>query len=206
MKKILSISLLAASFIGLVASAQAAASIGQPAPGFTLTASNGKAVSLSDYAGRIVVLEWVNHGCPFVKKHYDSKNMPQLQEKLTADGVVWLSICSSAPRQQGHATPEGWQKLISKHGMKSTAVLLDEDGKVGRLYGAKTTPHMYVIDASGVLAYNGAIDSIPSGSIADIEKAENYVASAVASLKAGEAVKTSVSRPYGCDVKYSRDS
>lgn len=206
MKKRLTSSLMVAASLGLATIAQAAAVVGSAAPGFSLKDQNEKLHSLADYAGKIVVLEWVNHGCPYVKKHYNSKNMPALQERFTGEGVVWLSICSSAPGEQGHAKPAEWKELMKSKGMKSSAVLIDETGTVGRLYGAKTTPHMYVIDGKGTLVYNGAIDSIPSSSVADIEKATNYVVEAIAAIKAGKPVETSTTRPYGCSVKYSSDS
>jgi len=181
----------------------AAATVGAPAPGFELTDSNGKTHKLSDYAGKTVVLEWVNHGCPFVKKHYDSGNMQKTQSAATADGVVWLSVCSSAPGEQGHESPAGWNKINADKNVAATAVLIDASGKVGRAYDARTTPHMYVIDPSGTLVYAGGIDSIPSSSKADIAKAQNYVLAALGDLKAGRAVATASSKPYGCGVKYA---
>lgn len=181
----------------------AAATIGAQAPGFELTDTNGKTHKLSDYAGKTVVLEWINHGCPFVKKHYDSGNMQKTQAAAVADGAVWLSICSSAPGEQGHESPAKWNKINADKNVAATAVLIDESGKVGKAYDARTTPHMYVIDAKGTLVYAGGIDSIPSGNKADIAKAENYVLSALADLKAGRAVATASSRPYGCNVKYA---
>lgn len=206
MKRLLPSCFVAASAMCLAVSAHAAAVVGQPAPDFTLPDVQGESHSLSDYAGKIVVLEWVNHGCPYVRKHYNSHNMPSLQEKYTGEGVVWLSICSSAPGEQGNESPAQWQALIEKKPMHSTAVLLDETGGVGKLYGAKTTPHMFVINPEGVLEYNGAIDSIASTRMADIEKADNYVVDAIAAIQAGEPVKAPTSRPYGCGVKYARDS
>jgi peroxiredoxin len=181
----------------------AAATVGAPAPDFELVDSNGKTHKLSDYAGKTVVLEWVNHGCPFVKKHYDSGNMQKTQGAATADGAVWLSICSSARGEQGHESAAGWNKINAEKNVAATAVLIDESGKVGRAYDARTTPHMYVIDAKGTLVYAGGIDSIPSSNKADIAKAENYVLAALADLKAGRAVGTASSKPYGCNVKYA---
>jgi len=206
MKRLLQTTLLLAAALGLVASAQAGAVIGKPAPDFTLKDSKGASYSLSDFSGKIVVLEWINHGCPFVKKHYKSQNMQTLQKRYTGDGVVWLSICSSPTGEQGHGSPAGWEAMIKDHGMKSTAVLIDETGGVGKLYGAKTTPHMYVIDGKGTLVYNGAIDSIASTSIADLKKADNYVDAAIAAIKAGKPVENATTKPYGCSVKYSGDS
>jgi peroxiredoxin len=181
----------------------AAATVGAPAPGFELTDTNGKTHKLSDYTGKTVVLEWVNHGCPFVKKHYDSGNMQKTQTAATADGVVWLSICSSAPGTQGNETPAAWNKINAEKNVAATAVLIDESGNVGRAYDARTTPHMYVINDSGTLVYAGGIDSIPSSSKADIAKADNYVLAALADLKAGRAIATATSKPYGCSVKYA---
>lgn len=179
-----------------------AATVGQPAPGFTLTDSNGKTHSLGDFKGKTVVLEWTNHECPFVVKHYGANNMQQQQAAATGDNVVWLSINSGAAGKQGHVDGAGANAVMTKNGHKSTAYLLDADGKVGQAYGAKTTPHMYVIDANGVLAYNGAIDSIPSADQADIPKATQYVTQALGEIKAGKPVSVATTKPYGCSVKY----
>lgn len=206
MNKLLQSFIAVAVALGLAASVQAGVEIGKPAPDFTLTDSHGKAHSLSDFAGKVVVLEWVNHGCPFVQKHYNSKNMQGLQAKYTAEGVVWLSICSSAPGMQGHGSPDEWNKMNEKKGFAGSALLIDEPGKVGKLYGAKTTPHMFVIDKKGVLVYNGAIDSIRSSNQADIAKAQNYVAAALDEVLASKSVTTTTSQPYGCSVKYASDS
>lgn len=181
----------------------AAATIGAPAPGFELVDSTGKTHRLSDYAGKTVVLEWINHGCPFVVKHYDSGNMPALQQAAAGEGIVWFSVCSSAPGTQGHASPEEWARLNSQKKSAAAAVLIDEPGTVGRLYGARTTPHMYVIDGSGTLVYAGGIDSIPSADIADIARAENFVTAALADLRDGRAVANPSTKPYGCSVKYA---
>lgn len=159
-------------------------------------------MKLSDSKGKIVVLEWFNHGCPFVVKHYGAGNMQRLQKDYTAKGVVWLSICSSNKGKQGNDTPAGHAKTAQEKGAAPTAILIDEAGEVGRAYGAKTTPNMYVIDAEGTLRYMGAIDSISSARSADIEKAENYVAAALDALLKGEAPKTTETKPYGCSVKY----
>lgn len=187
---------------GFTTAAMAAVSIGAPAPDFTVADITGKTHSLSDYKGQTVVLEWVNPECPIVMKHYGSGNMPKLQKEATSDGVVWLAINSGAKGEQGdyeRAAAEGWLK---KHGGAPTAYARDQSGKVGKLYGAKTTPHMYVINGDGVLVYNGAIDSIRSSNVNDIPKAENYVASALAAVKAGKPVAKATSQPYGCNVKY----
>lgn len=204
--KMLLRSLLVLLPLALAAQVNAAVSVGKAAPEFTLLDPDGNPHSLSDYEGNVVVLEWVNHGCPFVRKHYDSGNMQKLQTDFTGKDVVWLTICSSAPGQQGHQTGGGWKKAIAAKGMASTELLIDESGSVGRMYGAKTTPHMYVIGPDGILAYMGAIDSIRSTRQSDIAKADNYVAKAVESVLAGEEVATPVTNPYGCNVKYRRDS
>ena len=157
---------------------------------------------LSDYRGKIVVLEWVNPECPFVRKHYESGNIPMQQKAAVAEGVAWLVINSGHPGAQGDYTPNQVKAWQTQTGSAPTAYFRDQDGVVGRLYGAKTTPHMYVITTEGILAYNGAIDSIRSSDPADIAQAEKYVSSAVASVKAGTAVKNAATRPYGCSVKY----
>lgn len=179
------------------------AKIGSPAPDFTLVDSNGKSHSLSSFKGKTVVLEWFNKGCPYVQKHYKSSNMQALQKKYTDQGVVWLTIISSAEGKQGFETAADAGKTRGEWKIASTATLLDPKGEVGdKLYKAKTTPHMYVIDAKGTLVYNGAIDSISSSDPADIPKSENYVASALDLVAAGKAVKTATTKPYGCSVKY----
>jgi hypothetical protein len=183
-------------------SARAEAVVGQPAPAFTAHDLDGKSVSLSDYAGKIVVLEWTNVDCPFVKKHYESGNIPKLQQAYTAKGVVWLSINSSAPGKEGNYPAATIQTRRAAVKAASTDYLTDADGTVGRLYGAKTTPHFFIVDARGVLRYAGAIDSIPSPDPADIAKAENYVSEALDALLAGQPVKTASTRSYGCSVKY----
>jgi peroxiredoxin len=185
-----------------VVSTAFAATVGQPAPGFTLTDTNGKEHNLSDFKGKHVVLEWINHDCPFVKKHYNEGHMQQLQKDYTGKGVVWLSICSSAEGKQGHYSPDKWNAVTAEKGAKPTAVLLDADGTVGKAYAAKTTPHMYVIDPEGILIYAGAIDSVRSTNPGDIEGAENYVRSALDSALAGNKVATPSTPPYGCSVKY----
>lgn len=178
------------------------ADIGAPAPDFTLTDSSGTEHSLSDFLGKTVVLEWTNHECPYVKKHYESGNMQQLQKQATDKGVIWLSIVSSAEGKQGYTTPEESQMLIEKQNINATARLHDPSGEVGRLYGAKTTPHMYVINSEGTLVYAGAIDDNPSPNPAVIENSENYVLAALNSLEKNEPIATSMTKPYGCSVKY----
>lgn len=191
--------LLATAIVASGTSAFGAVTIGQPAPDFTLTDTLGNTHRLSDYAGKVVVLEWINDGCPFVKRHYvSSNNMQTLQQTYTGQDVVWLSIASSGPGQQGNHTPAAWEAIRQQQGHHSTALLLDAPGTVGRLYGAKTTPHMFVISATGLLAYNGAIDNNKSNPA----NAKNYVAAALDALLAGEAVGETTSTPYGCGVKY----
>jgi peroxiredoxin len=193
----------ASEAIAMAAAAAANAKVGQPAPAFTLVDSTGKKRSLADYKGKTVVLEWTNHGCPFVKKHYGSGNMQKQQREATAKGVVWLTINSSAPGKQGHVDGAGAEKVRGDAKAAQTAYLLDPAGTVGRAYGAKTTPHMYVIDPQGVLRYAGGIDSIESADAGDIAKATQYVPQVLAELSAGKPVSVSVTRPYGCSVKYA---
>ena len=174
--------------------------VGNPAPDFSLTDTHGQTRSLSAFKGKTVVLEWVNHGCPFVKKHYGS--MQKLQQAAAADGVVWLSIGSSAPGKQGFFSAEEWNKTELEKGAVPTAVLLDPDGKVGHLYHATNTPQLFIVDAKGVLVYAGAVDSVASTKPEDIPGATNYISAALADIKAGRPVATPVSKPYGCSVKY----
>jgi peroxiredoxin len=182
--------------------ASADALVGQPAPAFTLTGTDGKTYSLADFEGKYVVLEWINHDCPFVKKHYGSGNMQKLQKKYTEQGVVWLSVNSSAPGKQGNYPPEKANELTAEKGAAPTALLLDPDGTVGKAYGAKTTPHMYVIDPKGVLVYAGGIDDKPSTDQADIATARNHVDQALTEALAGKPITVASSTPYGCSVKY----
>jgi len=178
------------------------AKLNESAPEFKLKDSNGNEHSLSDFKGKIVVLEWINYDCPFVKKHYDSKNMQSLQEKYTKEGIIWLAICSSNKGKQGNFSVEEINKRTSERGAKFTAYLIDEDGTVGKMCGAKTTPHMYIIDKSGMLVYAGGIDDKASTDVDDIQDAKNYVASALDELLAGKEVSVQSSTPYGCSVKY----
>ncbi|MGD2083186.1 MAG: thioredoxin family protein [Chromatiales bacterium] len=182
--------------------AQAAPEVGKPAPEFAGTDTAGKVHRLSDYRGRIVVLEWTNHDCPYVRKHYGAGNMQALQRDATADGAVWLSIVSSAPGKQGYVSPAQADRLTAERNAAPTAVLLDPKGDIGRAYAARTTPHMYVIDAEGVLRYMGGIDDIPTSDPADIPRAKQYVRAALKAVGAGEPVADAVTRPYGCSVKY----
>jgi peroxiredoxin len=176
--------------------------IGKPAPAFTAVDSNGKSHALSDFKGKTVILEWTNDGCPYVKKHYGAGNMQKIQKDLTAEGAVWLSIISSAPGKQGHVDGKGANALVASQGSAPTAVLLDPAGKVGKLYEAQTTPHMYVIDGKGTLRYMGAIDDQPNTDTSTIAKARNYVREAFAAVKAGKPVEATATDPYGCSVKY----
>lgn len=177
-------------------------SIGKPVPDFTAVDSKGRTHQLSAYRGKRVILEWTNHDCPFVGKHYRSGNMQNTQKAATADGTVWLSVISSAPDLEGHVSGAEADALTQRRNANPTAVLLDASGDVGRLYRARVTPHIFIIDKDGTLAYKGAIDSIPSGDAADIPKATNYVGQALAQLKASQPVKPTTTRPYGCSVKY----
>lgn len=182
--------------------AHAAATVGQPAPAFTLTDSKGKPHALADFAGRTVVLEWFNHECPFVKKHYSAGNMQRQQSAAIADGAVWLVVNSSAPGKQGHVDGAKADGILAEWKATPTAFLLDHDGTVGRAFGAKTTPHMFVIDGDGVLRYNGAIDSNPSADAADIPEATQFVEAALADLAANRPVARATTQTYGCSVKY----
>lgn len=175
---------------------------GSAAPDFSVTDSKGKTQSVSQYKGKTVVLEWFNPGCPFVKKHYGSNNMQKLQDEFTGKGVVWLTVDSSAPGKEGHLTPEEAEKQITEWKMKSSALLLDPDGKAGQAYGAKNTPHMFVINPDGKVIYAGAIDSKATPNPADIPTSSNYVKAALDESMAGKSVTTPSSRPYGCSVKY----
>ncbi len=192
--------MIAAVLLSLSVAAQAAPELGKPAPDFTLNDQDGKPVKLSDAKGKIVVLEWYNKGCPFVKKHYGSGNMQGLQKKYGKKGVVWYSIISSKPGKEGYLDQA--QAKAELKTIASKAILNDEKGDVGRLYGAKTTPHMFVVDKKGNLVYMGGIDDTPSADAADIKTSKNYVAAALDETLAGKPVKTASSAPYGCSVKY----
>lgn len=182
--------------------AYAAVKIGAPAPDFQLVDAHGKSVSLSDFRGQHVVLEWTNHLCPFVQKHYRSGNMQAHQAEAAEQGVTWLSIISSAPGKQGHVGGAEALKIATENEASPRHILLDANGKVGRQYGAKTTPHMYVVDPQGTLIYMGGIDSVPSADQADIADATPYVRVALQQALAGEAISQPSTRPYGCSVKY----
>ncbi|MDK2595631.1 redoxin domain-containing protein [Pseudoalteromonas obscura] len=184
------------------AMSMAAAKIDAIAPDFTLQDSYGKTVTLSDFKGKYVVLEWTNHLCPYVKKHYGSDNMQSLQRKYTQQDIVWLSVISSAKGKQGHVDANKANDLTKTRNASPSHVLFDESGAVGRLYKAKTTPHMYIINPEGKLSYAGAIDSIKSANPADIPKATNYVVSSLTNLLAGKAINKKITKPYGCSIKY----
>ena len=190
------------AIIALSVAAYAAPEIGSKAPDFSVTDTNGKTETLSQYKGKYIVLEWTNPDCPFVHKHYDSGNMQKLQKEFTGKGVIWLSINSSADGRQGNYTPDEWNKIVKDRNAAPTAVLLDKGGVVGKEYEAKTTPHMFIINPDGNLIYEGGIDNIKSPNPADIPKATNYVQTALDEAMAGKPVTTSVSQPYGCGIKY----
>jgi peroxiredoxin len=178
------------------------APVDEPAPDFTCNDSNGVEHRLSSYKGKIVVLEWLNHDCPFVKKHYGSGNMQKLQKIYTEKDVIWLSVISSAPGKQGFCTPDKANDLTRTKNAHPTAVLLDPLGTVGKKYGAKTTPHMFIINKEGILVYNGGIDDKRSTDLRDVDRAVKYVENALNELLAGKDVSTKTSAPYGCSVKY----
>ena len=190
------------SALVLAASLQAAPAVGQGAPDFTLRDASGKTVKLSDFRGKHVVLEWTNPSCPYVRKHYDSGNMPATQKEAVGKGVVWLAISSTAKSSYEYLEPAkvaAWQK---ERKAQPTALLLDEDGTAGKAYGARTTPHMYIVGPQGKLIYAGGIDSIPSSDPRDIGKAVNYVRQGLNEALAGKPLSAAVTRPYGCSVKY----
>jgi peroxiredoxin len=196
------LALAAVASLSLSAAAQEAR-VGAPAPAFTATDSQGKTEALDQFHGKYVVLEWHNQGCPYTRKHYVSGNMQALQKEWTAKGVVWFTVISSAPGEQGYVTPAQENEYVSKMDAAPTAVLLDTFGMLGRLYNAKTTPEMYVIDPSGKLIYSGAIDDRPTPDPDDVRGAHNYVSDALTEAMAGKPVATTYTRPYGCSVKYT---
>ena len=202
MIKLIRTSLSIAFFATLISPASFAAKVGAPAPDFSAKDIDGKTVKLSGYQGKYVVLEWHNQGCPYVKKHYNSSNMQKLQAKWTQKGVIWLSIISSAKGKEGYVTADEEKTYLKEKSASPTDVLLDSDGIAGKLYSAKTTPHMFVIDPKGTLIYDGAIDDKPSTDVKDVEGAKNYVSAALDEAMAGKPVTTSSTRPYGCSVKY----
>ena len=190
----------AATVLGLP-TALHAATPGQPAPNFTLTNTEGQPVSLASFKGKTVVLEWNNPGCPFVRKHYEG-NMQALQKEYGSKGVVWLAINSTEEMSTDYMTPAVWSGWMKDKGAAATAMLMDPAGTVGRAYAARVTPHMYIINPQGVLVYAGAIDSIPSARVSDIEKATNYVRQGLNELLAGKPLSVTSNQAYGCTIKY----
>ena len=193
---------LAAVLVIAVPGSATAAKIGEAAPAFTVADSKGNTRSLAEFRGKWVVLEWHNQGCPFVRKHYEGGNMQALQRNWTGRDVVWLTVISSAPGQQGHVSGADADAYVARTKASPTAVLLDGSGAVGRAYDAKTTPHMFVVDPKGVLVYNGAIDDKPTTEISDLAVASNLVSAALTEGMAGRPVSVPASRPYGCGIKY----
>lgn len=193
---------MAFAILALAAPAQAAPEVGQPAPDFEATDINGNPFKLSDHKGEIVVLEWTNHQCPFVVKHYETGNMQKTQAAAHEQGAKWVTIVSSAEGKQGYVSPEEAAKIVEENGAHIDAKILDPSGAIGHMYDAQTTPHMFVINAEGTLVYAGAIDDNSSPKHDTVEGATNYVLAALDNLKAGEPVATSTSQPYGCAVKY----
>jgi peroxiredoxin len=190
-------------FFGGAALARAEAVVGEPAPAFSRQDLDGTNRTLDEFNGKLLVLEWFNPECPFVKKHYESGNMQQLQRAWTGKGVAWVTVLSSAPGKQGHLTPEQARGVLASWKAAPTAFLIDEDGAIGRRYGAKTTPHIFIINPKGVVIYAGAIDDKPSADKADIRGATNYVDETLTKAAAGEPVAVSSTKPYGCSVKYN---
>ena len=196
------LALVLATAIAVVAPPAIAATVGQPAPDFSAPDLSGKSVKLSDFRGKFVVLEWTNPECPYVRRHYDSGNMPSLQKEVAAKDVVWVAVNSSSPSSGEFTTPENMAKWLAAKGAAPKTTLIDQDGKVGRLYGARTTPHMYVIDPQGRLVYAGAIDDKRWASAAETKSAKNHVRAALGEAMAGKPVSVSATSPYGCSVKY----
>ena len=180
-----------------------AVTIGQPAPAFEVKDTNGKLVKLADFKGKHVVLEWTNPNCPFVVKHYSSQNMQGLQKDAIAKEVVWLSISSTAPGHVDYLAPKDLDAKYQSWGASSSALLMDDDGRVGRTYAARTTPHMFIVDPKGVLVYAGGIDDKRSSNPADVATAKNFVKVSLGELLAGKQVSTPTSAPYGCSIKYA---
>lgn len=202
---VLALSITAASLAVAVSTPTwaATATVGQPAPTFSATDTAGRTVSLADLKGKHVVLEWVNPGCPYVRKHYDAQNMQATQKGATGQGAVWLAVTSTTPDHGDYLSPSQLAAWMTQQGAAATATLMDDDGKLGRAYGARTTPHMYIINPQGTLVYAGAIDSKPTARASDIATAVNHVNVALAESMAGKAVSTPATRAYGCTIKYS---
>lgn len=186
-----------------IAAAPATATVGAPAPAFTATDTSGRQVSLASFKGRHVVLEWVNPGCPFVRKHYDAQNMQGTQKSAAAQGVVWLAVNSTSADHVDYLPPAKMAAWMKQQGAAADATLMDESGKIGRAYGARTTPHMYLIDPQGVLLYAGAIDNKPTANPADIAGATNHVRQALDEALAGRPLSVATTRAYGCTIKYA---
>lgn len=203
MKSLFALAALATFTAGFSAAASAQAIVGQAAPAFSAQDTAGKAHSLADFKGKYVVLEWVNPGCPYVQKHYNAANMQATQKEATGKGVVWLAVNSTAANASDYKAPAELATWMKQHDAAATATLMDADGKVGRAYGARTTPHMYVIDPAGRLIYAGAIDSKATARADDIKAATNYVRQALGEAFGGKPVSVSVTQAYGCSVKYS---
>ena len=197
-----SLAITLALLAGVAAPAYAKLEPGDKAPDFSAPAADGAQVTLSSLQGKIVVLDWANYGCPFDHMHYASGNLPTLQQKYTGKGVVWLSVMSSAPGKEGYFTQAQLKEEDEKNNNHATHVIMDSDGKIGKLYGAKTTPHMFIIDTKGLVSYNGAIDSVPSTDASSLPKATPYVANAIDALLAGKTPNPASNAPYGCSVKY----
>ncbi len=195
--------LLSALMLAAMPAVATPAAVGQPAPAFAVTDTSGKAVSLADFKGKTVVLEWVNPGCPYVRKHYDSANMQATQKGATDKGVVWFAVNSTHGGAGDYKKPAEMAAWMQSQKAAATHTLMDSEGKVGKAYGARTTPHMYVIDAKGTLAYAGGIDDKATANPADVRTAKNHVNAALADIAAGKPVAQATARPYGCSVKYS---
>jgi len=191
-----------AASLGLATPGMAAPAVGQNAPDFTLTDTAGKTVRLSDFKGKHVVLEWVNPGCPYVRKHYNSANMQGTQKETTAKGVVWLAINSTETASYDYMEPKKLASWMAEQKAAPTATLMDVEGTVGQAYGARTTPHMYIVNPQGTLIYAGGIDSIPSSRADDVKTAVNYVKQGVSQALAGQPLSNPTTRPYGCSIKY----
>lgn len=186
-----------------IATAHAEPVVNQPAPLFSGATADGTTLNLADLKGKTVILEWTNHECPFVKKHYESGNIQGLQKQAAEQGIVWLQVISSAPGKQGHVDAETAKKLNAERGATPANTVFDPEGTIGKLYAATNTPQLFIINPEGVLLYKGGIDSIPSADKADIAKAENYISSALKELAAGKSITKSSTKPYGCTVKYA---
>lgn len=190
------------AFISMIANAEPV--VNQPAPLFSNAATaNGNNVNLADFLGKTVILEWTNHECPFVKKHYETGNIPNLQKQAAAQGIVWLQVISSAEGKQGFVDAATAKKINAERGATPSNTIFDPSGDIGKLYGATNTPQFFIINPKGVLTYKGGIDSIPSADKADVSKAENYISAALNELAAGKAISKSTTKPYGCTVKYA---